>query len=399
MRRQNRSFRVIGLLSGTSMDGIDAALVRIAGDGPGCRVVLEGFRTFPFPRRDRLNLLAAAGPGRRDAASMVMLSIRLGVLFARAALSLADAHGGRGKIDLIGSHGQTVLHIPGRPHGATVQIGSGPEIAARTGIPVVYDFRSADVAAGGEGAPLLPITDFLMFGGARCDRVILNIGGIANVTFLPAGGVWEDTVAYDTGPGNALIDRIVRLETDGARRFDRGGASAERGKPNPVILKRLMSHKFLKLRPPRSTGTEEFGDNLARRLFREAKRKGISHVDLLATVAEFTAASAAGEIVRLIGREKGAEVYVCGGGARNGHLMRRLEERIDSIPVRHVDDLGIPADAREAAGFALLASELVRGNRYPMKRITGAKGMPPLGVLAPAERPVAIDLSRKGGTI
>ncbi len=398
MTSRKRSLRVIGLLSGTSMDGVDAAVMRISGSGPTCRVALEGFRTFPFPKRDRLRLLAAAGPGRHNSTESAKLSIRLGTLFARAALRIADAHGGREKIDLIGSHGQTMLHIPGGREGASVQIGGGPEIAARTGIPVVYDFRAADIAAGGEGAPLLPITDFLIFGGGRRDRMILNIGGIANLTFLPAGGAWEDTVAYDTGPGNALIDRLVHLETDGARRCDSGGRGAARGRTNSAMLQKLMSHSFLKLRPPRSTGTEEFGDLLARKLYREAKRKGIGQTDLLATVTEYTAASAGGEIRKLLAPGRRSEIHVCGGGARNRHLIRLLGEKIGSSTVRPMDDLGIPADAREAVGFGLLASEFIHGNRYSMKHITGAKGASPLGVLALAGRPASIALSRKGGT-
>jgi len=203
--RKGREIRVIGLLSGTSVDGIDAALVRVQGSGEELRARLVGFRTTPFPASVRERLRAATGGGDVAAGELARLDARLGRLFAGAALRLAARHGGIGRVDLIGSHGQTVLHAPRGPEGATVQIGSGPVLAERSGVPVVYDFRAADVAAGGEGAPLLPIADYLLFRSARADRVILNIGGMANLTVLPAGAPWESTLAYDTGPGNALI--------------------------------------------------------------------------------------------------------------------------------------------------------------------------------------------------
>lgn len=388
--RKGRGIRVIGLLSGTSVDGIDAALVRVQGSGEELRARLVGFRTTPFPARIRERLRAATGGGDVAAGELARLDALLGRLFAGAALRLAASRGGIRRVDLIGSHGQTVLHAPHGPEGATVQIGSGPILAERTGVPVVYDFRAADVAAGGEGAPLLPIADYLLFRSARADRVILNIGGMANLTVLPAGAPWESTLAYDTGPGNALIDRIARLTSGGRAAFDRAGRGAARGRPVPAILEALERHPFLRERPPRSTGTETFGDALAEGIVREGRRRRADADDLLATATLFTARSAGREIVRRSGRK--AEVYVTGGGARNRTLVRLLAEETAPRAIGPLDRLGVPPDAREAIGFALLASELVAGRGYPMRAITGAGGAAPLGSLAPGPRPFRIEV-------
>ncbi|MBM3319969.1 MAG: anhydro-N-acetylmuramic acid kinase [Candidatus Eisenbacteria bacterium] len=388
------SLRVIGLLSGTSMDGIDAALLEIRGVGSLLQLQLEAFAVFPFGRADRARLSAIAGRGPRDAEERARLHVRVGELFARAASRLAARHGGIGAVDLIGSHGQTILHAPARRGGATVQIGCGVVIAERTGVPTVHDFRSADIAAGGEGAPLLPIADYLLFRSSRVDRVLLNIGGIANLTVLPAGGAWEETLAYDTGPGNALLDRLAALASGGREDCDRGGRRAARGTVHRGILRALLAHPFLRRRPPRSTGTEVFGDALARDLWDRGRAARIGADDLLATAAAFTAASAAGEIRKR--SAPGAEVYLCGGGARNRTLVRRLAEEIAPRNLLPIERLGIPADAREAVGFAVLAAEFARGARYPMKAITGARGAPLLGILAPGPRSFRLRIGRSG---
>jgi len=391
--KEKRERRVIGLLSGTSMDGIDAGFVALRGAGANVRLRLVAFRTFPFRRADRERLADLAGPGVKDAESLARADVRLGELFARAAERIAAPHGGLERVNLIGSHGQTLLHRPAKREGATVQIGSGPTIAHRTGVPTVYDFRAADVAAGGEGAPLLPITDWLLFRSRRVDRVLLNIGGIANVTILPAGAPWDQVIAYDTGPGNALIDRVVSMATVGKERFDRGGRRARRGEPIASILASLDSHPFLRRRPPKSTGTSTFGDDLAGSLRSQAARLGGSDDDLVATVTTFTATSAAREIRRNTGND--CEVYLCGGGAKNRTLAGSIAAAVAPRPVCSIDALGIDGDAREAVGFALLADEFIGGRRYPMARVTGAAGAAPLGVLAPGDRPYRIRFDRK----
>ena len=387
--KRKETYRVIGLLSGTSIDGIDAALVDVRGAGPGLSAALVGFRTFRISPADRERLRNAAGKGRKDVAERARIDVRMGELFARAAAKLAVEHGGLESVDLIGSHGQTLLHLPARREGATVQIGNGAGIAARTGVPVVADFRAADIAAGGEGAPLLPVTDYLLFRSDKTDRVILNIGGIANITFLPAGAPWSKTLAYDTGPGNTLIDRIVWSVTEGRTPFDRGGRLAARGRVAPGLLEPLLRHPFLRRKPPRSTGTSTFGDRLAADLRRRAERRGISVADLLATATAFTAKSAGREIRRRSGEE--CEVYVCGGGVHNRTLLKMIREEVAPRPVLPLERLGIGPDAREAVGFALLAREFLAGNRYDLRSITGAKSAAPLGVFFPGPRPYTID--------
>jgi anhydro-N-acetylmuramic acid kinase len=387
-----RELRVIGLLSGTSMDGVDAALVAVRGSGASLRARLLAFRTTAFTGADRKRLGAAAGIGRREAAEAARLDVRAGEIFAGAAIRLASRHGGIGRVDLIGSHGQTILHLPGGREAATVQIGSGAVIAARTGAPVVHDFRAADVASGGEGAPLLPITDYLLFRSARTDRVILNIGGIANITVLPAGAPWEGTLAYDTGPGNALIDRIASTLTKGRSPCDRNGRGAARGRAVPAILETLLDHPFLYERPPRSTGTETFGDALAAAIVRKGRRLRATGNDLLATATLFTARTAGSEIRQRTGPS--AVVYVSGGGAHNRTLLGMLAEEVAPRRVLPLDALGVSPDAREAVGFALLASEFVRGARYAMRAVTGARGAAPLGCFSPGARPYHLDLDR-----
>lgn len=385
-----RTRRIIGLLSGTSMDGVDAALVAAT----GARVELEAFRTFPFGTRDRERLLAAAGPGPKDAEEAARLHARMGALFARAAERIAGEGGGLARVDLIGSHGQTLLHRPAKREGATVQIGCGAAIAGITGVPTVYDFRAADVAAGGEGAPLLPVADWLLFRSRRKARLLLNLGGIANITFLPAGGSWEETVAYDTGPGNGILDRLASLVTGGRARCDRNGRMAARGTPDEGMLRELEAHPFFRRRPPKSTGTSTFGEAAARRLFEEGRRRKRSPEEMLATATAFTARTAGREIRRRAPEE--GEVFVCGGGARNRTLVRWIEREIAPRVLLPVDRLGIPADAREAVGFALLAREFVDGRHYDMERITGARGAAPLGAFAPGHRSYRILAGREG---
>lgn len=390
--RKSDPTRVIGLLSGTSMDGIDAALVEIRRSGERVRVERIDFRTFPFTRADGERLRRAAGRGLKDAEERARLHVRIGDLFARAAIGLARERGGIETVDLIGSHGQTLLHLPARREGATVQIGCGAVIAGRTGVPTVHDFRAADMAAGGEGAPLLPITDYLLFRSRRRTRVILNIGGIANITLLPAGAGWEETTAWDTGPGNALIDRIARALSGGRAKCDRAGRSAARGRVDEALLKKLMTHPFFRKKPPRSTGTSLFGDRLARGLLGRVRRGTIGPDDLLATATAFTARSAGREIRR--NSPDDSEVYLCGGGVRNRTLRRMIGEAVAPRPVFPVDELGLSADEREAVGFALLATEFVAGNRYTMKNVTGARSPAPLGTFTPGRRPYTLRLGK-----
>jgi anhydro-N-acetylmuramic acid kinase len=401
-----RSLRVAGLMSGTSADGVDVAVIDFHPRKPGqAGVKLLAFDTFAYPPSLRRAVLDAARPAAR-ARDVCHLNFVLGEVFASAVIRLAKKARIRlGSIDLIGSHGQTVCHLPrGRPPAglragrfgrrkvrSTLQIAEPSVIAERTGITTVADFRPRDVAAGGEGAPLVPYADWVLFRHRRLGRAVQNIGGIANVTFLPAGGGVDDVVAFDTGPGNMVIDRVVSLATRGRQRYDRHGALARRGKVSGPLLAELLRHPFLSRRPPKSTGREEFGSPFADSLYRrarlqaggQARRKRIAPLDVVATVTAFTAASIAEAYARFL-PGKVDEVILCGGGARNRTLVGMLRERVQPAKVMLTDDFGISADAKEAVSFAILAAETIRGAAGNVPSATGADRRVVLGKIVPA---------------
>jgi len=380
-----KRLRVAGLMSGTSADGVDAAVCDIT--SRGVRVV--AFHTRPYPaavRRRLLDLFAGKGPGVED---LCHLNAVLGELFAEALVRLCEARGiGLESVDLVGSHGQTVCHLPagrrfrGRRVGSTLQIGEPSVIAERTGIATVADFRPRDVAAGGEGAPLVPYADWFLFRHATRTRTVQNIGGIANVTFLAAGGGVEDVVAFDTGPGNMVIDRLVSLATGGRRAFDASGRMAARGSVDGRLLSRLMRHPFVRRRPPKSTGREAFGAAFSDALWDRGRRAGLSAADVVATATAFTAESIAQAYRRHLPRLPD-EVFLCGGGARNAALRESVAQALRPARVALTDELGIDADAKEAVSFAVLARETVRGVAANVPAATGAGRPVVLGKLVP----------------
>lgn len=382
-----RRLRVAGLMSGTSADGVDAAIVDIARGGAAV-LAFETFAYRPALRRELLELCRAETARVDD---ICRLNFALGEVFAEAVVKLA-ARGGIAldSIDLIGSHGQTVRHLPGRRSGgrrtgSTLQIGEPSVIAERTGITTVADFRPRDIAAGGQGAPLVPYADYVLFRHARLGRAVQNIGGIANVTYLPAGCGVDGIVAFDTGPGNMIIDRVVSLASRGRRRYDRGGRAAARGRVNEPLLAELMRHGFIRRRPPKSTGREEFGWHFAEAVYRRARRRRVGVADILATVTAFTAESIARAYRRFLpGRPD--EVILCGGGARNRTLVAMLRERLRDAKVIVSDDLGISADAKEAVSFAVLAAATIRGLAGNVPAATGAKRPVVLGKIIPGRR-------------
>jgi anhydro-N-acetylmuramic acid kinase len=290
-------------------------------------------------------------------------------LLASARVSPAD-------VDAIGSHGQTVRHVPRRTgggHALSLQIGSADVLAERTGIVVVSDFRRRDTAAGGEGAPLVPLVDWGLFRDATESRVLLNVGGMANLTYLPKGGALDRVLAFDTGPGNAVIDGLVRGHTGGLEHMDHGGTAASRGRANEALLSELLADPFFALPPPRSTGREEFGESYARRLAETGGRFGLGYEDLLATAVELTARSVGLAVDRFV-RERGAvdAAYVSGGGAANPTLRRALERSLAPVPVRSIEALGIPPEAKEAVAFAYLAHRTLEGSFGNVPSVTGA---------------------------
>ncbi len=375
------TLRVAGLMSGTSADGVDVAIVDIDRRG----VKLLAFDTFGYPPsvRQRIFRLFQPHTGRVD--EVCHLNFALGELFASALTMLAKKSGlGLGSIDLIGSHGQTIYHIPqgrtfqGRRLRSTLQIGEPCVIAERTGITTVADFRPRDVAAGGEGAPLVPYADHFLFRHSRRSRAIQNIGGIANVTYLPPACEVSDIIAFDTGPGNMTIDRAAYLASKGRKRCDVGGRLAARGRVHEALLAELMRHRFLRRRPPKSTGREQFGEQFTDRIYGDARKKGIAARDILATLTAFTASSISDAYRRHLPGSVD-EVILCGGGAHNHTLRRMLQHKLQPAKVMLMDSLGLNADAKEAVSFAVLAYATVRGVASSVPSATGAKRPAVLG--------------------
>jgi anhydro-N-acetylmuramic acid kinase len=360
--------RIVGLMSGTSADGIDAALVEVDGAGTGTRARLVGFLTRPWEPALRARVLAA---GEASAAELLDLHYRVGHAFAEAALAVvAPARRDGLAVHLVGSHGQTARH---HPRAATLQIGEPAVIAERTGLPVVADFRPRDVAAGGEGAPLVPLVDWLLFRAPGRARVCLNLGGIANVTLLAERA--EAVRAFDVGPANMPLDVAVTAWTGGAEPFDRDGRRAASGRVDAGLLAELLAHPFVAQAPPKSTGRETFGrDFVAPLLARFAGREA----DLLATLTRF-AAEAVAENLRRFGPGRVDEVLVSGGGVRNLALMGALRAALAPAAVRSLAEVGMDPDAKEAVAFAILANETLFGHPGNLPAATGAAGPRVLG--------------------
>ena len=383
--------KVIGLMSGTSADGIDAALLEI---GPGKalpRLRLLHYMVFPFPRGFRERILRAADEHPGGAGELCHLNAYLGELFAKAAASLARRAGVRMReVALIGSHGQTIMHLPrlradsGMSVRSTLQIGEPSVIAERTGVTTVADFRPRDLAAGGEGAPLTPYLHALLFRHPRRDRIVLNLGGIANLTFLPKGRGLQGILAFDTGPGNVLIDGVMARLTSGAQNSDLGGQVAASGQVEPRLLRWLMAHPYLTRRAPKSTGRETFGPALIDALLRRGADRLIAEEDLVATVTAFAAKSVALHVRRDLPRAAtSAELIICGGGAENPTLVKRLQEALPHCRLLTADEAGFSGRAIEASAFALLAYLTAHGVPGNLPPITGAARRVVLGKIVP----------------
>ena len=372
----------VGLMSGTSADGVDAALVRLRGAGLETRFEVLAFRQFPYSAPLRRRVLRAAAEGStRDVCE---LNVLVAEAFAAAALETARAAGTT--VDFIGSHGQTLHHVPparGRARAAGVpsslQVGSGAVIAERTGAVTVSDFRPRDLAAGGQGAPLVALFDFLAFRRARGHVALQNLGGIANVTVVGSGP--EDVIAFDNGPGNMVIDALAARATMGRQRMDRDGRMAAAGRVDRGLLRRLLAHPFLAVPPPKSTGREAFGQAYADALIRNRGARGAR--DLLATVTRFTAEAIHRSYAEFVLPDRRVlEVLVSGGGARNPVLMAHLRELFAPLPVRPVVEHGLTPENKEAVAFAVLAHETLHGHAGNLPAATGAGWPVVLGQVA-----------------
>ncbi len=382
--------KVIGLMSGTSGDGVDAVLVEIHGNGQALQVKPLAFAPLPYSPALQRRILAASTTG--TVSEICHLNALLGEVFARAALRVIKKAGLRpSDVHLIGSHGQTVHHLPKpiREPGlgdirSTLQIAEPAVIAERIGITTVADFRPRDLAAGGQGAPLTPYAHHLLLRELKRSRLIVNLGGISNVTYLPAGGDLDSVRAFDTGPGNMVLDALAHRLTRGQQSMDRDGKMAAKGTVDAQLLALLLSHRFLQQRPPKSTGREEFGEAFLARLLAMKRRQHLSANDLMATCSLFTA-MAVGMARRWL---KGPvnEVIVGGGGVRNRTLMADLAEVFAPIPVRTFEGLGWESKSFEAVAFAVLAYQTVHGECANVPAATGAKHAVILGTIVPGNQ-------------
>jgi anhydro-N-acetylmuramic acid kinase len=383
--KQAKPLMVVGVMSGTSLDGIDAALVEVTGAGAMTRFRLKSHIRREYPRMLRAMILRNSLPATARLDEIARLNVLLGELYAEAVMKLLrkakmPARG----VHAIGCHGQTIQHLPrpakmlGRSVRATLQIGDPSVVATITGIRTVGNFRAADMTAGGEGAPLVPYFDWLAFRSSTVERVLLNLGGIANVTLLPRACMADEVRAFDTGPGNMVIDAV--MERLLGKSYDRGGSVAGKGTVLPAVLAWMQRHPYIRRRPPKSTGREEFGAPFVAEVIRRSA--GAAAEDVAATATEFTAWAVA-EGIRRWGRGiRPSELVVGGGGAKNGALMHALQRHIPKVRVAPVDAYGLPAEAKEAVCFAVLAHETVAGRPSNLPRVTGARRRVVLGVVA-----------------
>ncbi|WP_019003853.1 anhydro-N-acetylmuramic acid kinase [Cohnella laeviribosi] len=390
--RQTKRRYAVGLMSGTSVDGIDAAVVEIM-ETPGdrLRVRLVAFENRPYPAEAREEIFALFDPREATIDRVGRLNVWLGELYAEAALSVIAAAGLKpGDISVIGSHGQTILHAPEvRREGGyelrfTVQIGEGAVIAARCGIPCVTDFRAADMAAGGQGAPLVPFTEYLLYREEERTLLLQNIGGIGNMTVLPAGCAPDQVIAFDTGPGNMLIDGLVSRLYPG-KNMDAGGGIARRGRVDPELLQWLQQEDYYRLPPPKSTGRELFGSAYVDKLLAVMRERGLSAEDAIATVTYLTAWSIGDAYRRFVrSRHPADEMLVGGGGSYNPVLLDFLRREMEpmGVNVRTQEEAGHNSDAKEAVAFALLADLAMAGRPGNLPSVTGARRPVVLGKIS-----------------
>jgi anhydro-N-acetylmuramic acid kinase len=372
---------VVGLMSGTSADGIDAVVVRIDGRPPALSVETLSFACLPFDAEQRARIFALFEPATGTVDRICRMNFALGEWFAAAALRAIEQAGlSPQEMDLIGSHGQTIYHAvdEGSPVKSTLQIGEAAVIAERTGITTVADFRVADVAAGGQGAPLVSYVDWLLLRHPTRVRAVQNIGGIANVTYLPAGDDPTGVMAFDTGPGNMLIDDAARRATDDRLTFDRDGELAAQGRVDQALLDELLAHPYLAQSPPKTTGRELFGASFGEQVWRRGKARSLGDEDIVATLTAFTAASIADAYRRFLPQQPD-EAVLGGGGASNPALVRMLSQRLSPARVTTHEALGMSSDAKEAIAFAVLAYEAIHSRPGNLPGCTGARERVVLG--------------------
>ena len=392
-------------MSGTSADGVDVALVRLEGCPPALTWEVLGFTHVPYPEALRAEVFAAFRPETSDVSRLCELNVELGRVFGEAALQgIARVGLTPEQVDLVGSHGQTVWHRPPSVNGtgATLQLGEAALIAEITGLPVVSNFRARDVAAGGHGAPLVAWVDVLLLTDDQRVRTAQNIGGIANVTYLPPrlvrGQDMGEAFAFDTGPGNMLIDDAASRATHGRLAFDRDGAIAARGRIDQALLDELLEHPYYSQHPPKTTGRETFGAQYGEQIWRRAIARGLKPEDVVATLTALTARTISRAYRQFLPRFP-EEVIVSGGGARNPALMQMLRDELSPASVLVSDDVGLSATAKEAVAFAVLAYETWHGRVGNLPAATGARHRVVLGQITPGARPLRLRSRRAVETV
>jgi len=388
---------VIGLMSGTSVDGIDAALVEITEEGPQkLNVKVVNFINTPYSKKMREKILECSDPKTGSVDKICILNFELGELFAQAAKEVVESKGlNMQDVSLIGSHGQTIYHYVSDDFISTFQIGEACVIAEKTGTTTVTNFRARDIAAGGQGAPLVPYVDYILFKNDDYNRVMQNIGGIGNFTYIPKKAKIEDIKGTDTGPGNMLIDGVVQILSNGEQSYDKDGKISKNGKISDTLLAELMAHPFIKKEPPKTTGREVFGLKYAQEIINRGKSMKLNDEDIVATVTAFTAKSIADAYLRFIGTNID-QVIISGGGSYNPTLISMIKYYVkkmidEKATVMVLEELGFSSDAKESVAFAILAYQTYKGRKNNVPQITGAKRFVTLGEVVPVDKNKNVD--------
>jgi anhydro-N-acetylmuramic acid kinase len=389
-RANKSSMLVLGVMSGTSADGIDVALAEVSGSPPELKSQLLAHAAIKFRPAIRTEILRVAEQRAVTAGELSQLNFCLGEVLADAVLAACGKFRVAAKdIGLIGSHGQTIFHqgrpvkYLGRPTASTLQIGEASIIAARTGITTIADFRLADIAVGGQGAPLVPYADYLLYRDRQLGRVSLNLGGIANITVIPAAAKPSDVSAFDTGPANMLIDALVSYFTKGRQRFDKNAHLAKQGRGLPALVDELLRDSYLKLPPPKSTGREYYGYAYMKRVLALGRRHRARPNDLIRAVTIFTSLSIVDALNRFVlPKHKIAQLIVSGGGAKNPLILAQIAATLPAVEILPSSELGVPEDAKEAYAFALLAYETWHRRPSNIPTATGARRPAILGKIS-----------------
>lgn len=375
---------VVGIMSGTSVDGVDVALVKIKGYGKTTEVELIEFENYDYSREIRERIFRLFNNETSTVEQISQMNFLLGALYADCVFKICEkARISVKKLDLIGSHGQTIFHHPhvsnigGHPVSSTLQIGEGSIIAKRTGIITINDFRVGDMSVNGLGAPLVPYPEYLMYRETTKTIALQNIGGIGNVTILPKGCQLEEVYAFDTGPGNMVIDGVISVLTNGVKVYDVGGEMAAQGIVNDEFITELLKDSYFKLCPPKTTGREYFGELYVNQFINKGRQWGLSDVDLVANATALTAKSIADAYQQFVHHEIN-QLVIGGGGSYNRTLLNLLRKEF-SCPVMTQEELGLNSDAKEAIAFAILANETIHGQNTNVPSVTGAESPTILG--------------------